>query len=202
MALTQDNKYVSIWQTNNKYSHDPKPAPNNHKPPPTGKHAMGDQGDAYFEDSMEEPPLLNNLSTPTHCGPTLFYASQVPLQMRGSPPMSPSGPPSPGSPGSPSSAASESGMANSAVPNEWPENSVSSIATALPDLEMGVMGETSSLQWVKDKDKDLREGGEDPELPEGTYPGPSDPADSEGTLPLLPPVSHPMTVPMKLLAKY
>ena len=89
--------------------------------------------------------------------------------------MSPSDPPSPGSPGSLSSATSKSGMADNTVPNEWPENSASSIAMVLPDLEIGVMGETSSLQQVEDGDKDLREGGEDLELPEGTYPGPSDP---------------------------
>ena len=163
---------------------------------------MGDRGDAYFEDSMRGPPLPNKLDTPTHCGSTLFYASQVPLQMCRLPPMSPSDPPSPGSPGSLSSAASESGMANNTVPNEWPKNPASSIAMALPDSETGVMGETSSLQRVEDGDKDLREGGEDLELLEGTYPGPSDPTDSEGTLPLPPPVSHSITVLMKLLAKY
>ena len=70
--------------------------------------------------------------------------------------------------------------------------------TALPDSEFGVMGETSSLQRVEVEDKDSREGGEDPGLPEGTYPGPSDPAVSEGTLPLPPPASHSMTDPMKL----
>ena len=61
-------------------------------------------------------------------------------------------------------------MANNTDPNEWTENSASSITMALPNLETGVMGETSSLQWVEDGDKDLREGGEDPELPEETYP--------------------------------
>ena len=73
--------------------------------------------------------------------------------------MSPSDPPSPGSPGSPNSSTSESGTVDNAVPNEYPEISTSSIATALPDLEIGVMGETKSLQRVEDDDRDLREGG-------------------------------------------
>ena len=49
------------------------------------------------------------------------------------------------------------------------------------------MGETDLLQFVNHEEQDLRGGGEDPELLEGTYPSPSNPADSEGTLPLLPP---------------
>ena len=66
-------------------------------------------------------------------------------------------------------------MANNTVLYEWPEVSTSSIAMALPDSKTGVMGETSSLQRVEDGDKDSREGGEDLELLEGMYPGPSDP---------------------------
>ena len=175
---------------------------NKDKRPPMDKHARGDQGGIYYEDNRLEPPPLNNLDTPAHYGSTLCYASQVPLRMLESPPMSPSDPPSPGSPGSLNSSTSESWMANNAVPNEYPETSTSSIATALPDSEIGVMGETKSLQQVEDEDRDSREGGEDPGLPEGTYPGPSDPAELEETLPLPPPASHSMTVLTKLLAKY
>ena len=196
------NKYVSIQQAKDKYGHTANSASNIDKPPPTGKHARGDQGGVYYENNRQEPPPPNTLNTPARYDSTLFYASQVPLRMRKSPPMSPSDPPPPGSPGSLNSSTSESGMADNAVPNEWPKVPTSSISTALPDLETGVMGEISSLQQVEDEDKDSREGGEDLELPEGTYPSPSDPADSEGTLPLPPPASHSMTVPTKLLARY
>ena len=196
------NKYVSIRQTSDKYKHTTSSASNKDKRPPTDKHVRGDPGGIYYEDNKLELPPPNNLNTPARYGSTLCCASQVPLRMLESPPMSPSDPPTPGSPGSLNSSTSESGMVDNAVPDGWPGVSASSIATALPDSEMGVMGETRSLQQVEDEDKDSREGGEDPGLLEGTYPGPSDPTELEGTLPLPPPASHSMTVPTKLLAKY
>ena len=177
-------------------------APSKDKHPPMDKCVRGGQDGIYYEDNRMEHSLLNTLYTPTHYDPTRYDASQVPLRMPESPPMSPSDPPSPGSPGSPSSSTSESGTVDNAVPYEYPETSTSSIATALPDSEIGVMGETNSLQRVEDGDRDSREGGEDLGLPEGIYPGPSDPAELEETLPLPPPASHSMTVPTKLLAKY
>ena len=207
-ALCQDicnikaNKYVSIRRTHDKYRYTTNSASNKDKRPPMDIHVRGDQDGIYYKNSGLELPPLNSLDTPAHYGSTLCYASQVPLRMLESPPRSPSDPPSPGSLGSPTSSTLKSGMVDNAVLNEWPEASTSSIATALPDLEIGVMGETSSLQWVKDEDKDSREGGEDPGLPEGTYLGPSNPTELEGTLPLPPPASHSMTVPTKLLAKY
>ena len=177
----------------------PSSAPSKDKHSPMDKRVRGGQDGIYYEDNRTEHSLLNTLDTPTHCDSTQYDASQVPLRMPKSPPMSPSDPPSPGSPGSPNSSTSESGTVDNAVPNEYPETSTSSIATALPDSEIGVMGETKLLQRVEDDDRDSREGGEDLGLPEGTYPGPSDPAELEETLPLPPPASHSMTVPTKLL---
>ena len=57
------------------------------------KHARDDQGGIYYGDNRLELPPLNNLDTPARYGSTLCYASQVPLRMLESPPMSPlSGP--------------------------------------------------------------------------------------------------------------
>ena len=126
------NKYVSIRQANNKYNHTASSVPDKDKHPPMDRHVRGGQDGTYYEGNRTEHSLRNTLDTPTHCDSTRCDASQVPLRMPESPPMSPSDPPSSGSPGSPNSSTSESGMADNAVPNEYPEISTSSIAMALP----------------------------------------------------------------------